>query len=1328
VDARDMDMDAELDARSREILGYLNFSSGAADAKFVANVNALFGRLEAAGSPLPAWRQLGAVLLARLEELRGSLEAFCRSEQAEAVLRLVFDHLLPAYRRFHGDLLFHQSDEALFRPMFIARACEAVLQQGPPWEETDRIVEGSLGRLNDFIGYRPVAVLRSEQKIQPYAHEWVRPIPIYVRGAGAAVGRYRDLVERALAILDVTDSSLLFQAYFDPAMLDELAFDPRAYDFDQPAGKRPNYMFGQWDMNALDQSGFCRRFVLQQVTLDGMLDRIEEAPRRVDRDELLFEAAAVLAGTVLMGSGVSGNRPHAHASTVSLPSLVQQIAEYRDRFYEQLLGRMAGRHGERLRAEAAQLRQPFGGARQHLNQYLADRRARQLQHVHLVHVFAQMGYTEAAWRQVEAVPVASARMRCDMHCRMIAAHRKTRQRRLAEAADELPGIEDVLLRGIQCGAIVDPWNILGFGGQFSLFPAPESSIHDHRVDELIDLVRRIFDGHVRLMQEAAAAGDEATASAVRDRMRQLAAWWDKYASTEVGDVEGFSGREIQESAEHVAEALRAWHQAGTAAGDLAFWRGRVERFQSPKAYALVVDALIEQRDPIASMALLVQWLSQADRIPLLTDTYSFHDLATQWMEDLWRADREDGFAASGRAAGLSRWALARKFLDYLEANADEYWRVPEFQLGGEPAGRPPNRRREDRPGEGDLDVEGDEEADDLYGAAYEGITYRDSTDDGFDGTIFDGAESETDFELVAEAERIVRRLAFLATVARLWRLAAVASLREGPAEGDRDEGLAGWLRQARANRQGLLDLLSRIHRYRIAPPRGTHEAMVEYDRRRAVKETLLNQVIAACVETEDAARMIRAALAQPPPAGEPDGWQSPAVRVLHALLRGDRGRVRRLWSGLVRVLLDEPLLYIALEKGGSPRRVVAARSIHRVLAQLLEYLPRLGMLRETCGLIDAIQEMEFEHPVGPGATTEFDQVFTIGCRGIVRCLVASSEKEGRAGRPEPSEGSDLRLIDHLDQTVEVLLHSWLTHSQGVRLSVLETVADADRWGMLKGFIERYGADLFTQKFMNLGNLRAILHEGVPAWLESLDEEPEMQEIKLVRDLRAGLPLEDAARWLGVAIEAVVENYGEYVDYNTTTTQSDRGEMLYTLLDFLRLKAEYDRVAWNLRPVVLAHEVLVRSGRSGAADVWLRAVAERTEQRAAQHLRRLASLVRKHGMRLRSVADRLGERFVRPLRIDRLRALVRPAVEELREGRPTTTFPILEEEVAEFTEENAGAGFELPSWLEALEQEVAEIESPRPTDPDSLDPYLPIPQVRLSTAQVRREIRAMMGES
>ena len=70
----------------------------------------------------------------------------------------------------------------------------------------------------------------------------------------------------------------------------------------------------------------------------------------------------------------------------------------------------------------------------------------------------------------------------------------------------LPEIDDLVHRAIECGALVDPWNILGFGGQFSLFPAIENSIHDHRIDELIDLMEDLFGLYARLQKEAAAGG------------------------------------------------------------------------------------------------------------------------------------------------------------------------------------------------------------------------------------------------------------------------------------------------------------------------------------------------------------------------------------------------------------------------------------------------------------------------------------------------------------------------------------------------------------------------------------------------------------------------------------------------------------------------------------------------------------------------------------------------------------------------------------------------------------------------------------------------------
>src|SRR5690606_29699636 len=108
-------------------------------------------------------------------------------------------------------------------------------------------------------------------------------------------------------------------------------------------------------------------------------------------------------------------------------------------------------------------------------------------HVELATQFARLGFSEAAMRQAEIVPAASARMVCQMQCLLTAGHRAADRGQLAEAFATLPQVENLLQRAIECGAVVDPWNILGFGGQFSLFPAMENSTSDLRVEELLDL-------------------------------------------------------------------------------------------------------------------------------------------------------------------------------------------------------------------------------------------------------------------------------------------------------------------------------------------------------------------------------------------------------------------------------------------------------------------------------------------------------------------------------------------------------------------------------------------------------------------------------------------------------------------------------------------------------------------------------------------------------------------------------------------------------------------------------------------------------------------------
>ncbi|HTU24716.1 MAG TPA: hypothetical protein VMF30_04935, partial [Pirellulales bacterium] len=605
-----------------ELLGYLNFSSGASDPEFLGSLDRLYRQIEGSGSERDdTYLVVRDRLRAHLPTLAGKAAAFRDTDQARAVIDLVFDHFAPAYRQFHRDLLAGQRDAALWRPFFLGRVAEAVLQAGAPWDETERVVAEARDKLDDFLGHRPVAVLRTPRKIEPYEHEWVRPIPLFVRGVGTSTGRYEWLIGRALDILRGIKRSIAAEAWFDVDLLDELAVDPREYDFDHPVNKRPNYHFGQWDPHHIDNQGRYRRFVLQQIMLDALAARVL-APGSLDPEELRFEAAAVLAGTILMASGTSGSGPDTHASTTTLGTLVQQIAAYRDAYYEELLAGAGGTHGERLRAEAQARRQPLAGARQHLNHFLARRRAAQLEHVHLALLFAAMGYPAAARRQADVVPTASARMRCQIGCQISAARLAIDRGELDAAATELLSIDKLLFRAIECGALVDPWNILGFQGQFSLFPAPENSVLDHRVDQLVELLDEIFAVAAQLWRASALRQATELQTTMARWMGTLAEWWDQFAATTVSAIEAFSGAEAYESALHVAQALEAWHKAGAASGDIAFWRAHVEDFSSPKAYALVVEALLDAGDLVAARALLVQWLSQASQLPLEQGEFS----------------------------------------------------------------------------------------------------------------------------------------------------------------------------------------------------------------------------------------------------------------------------------------------------------------------------------------------------------------------------------------------------------------------------------------------------------------------------------------------------------------------------------------------------------------------------------------------------------------------------------------------------------------------------------------------------------------------------------
>ncbi|QDV46244.1 hypothetical protein Enr13x_61530 [Stieleria neptunia] len=1349
----------------KRLAGYLNFSSGSSDPTIAALWNEAYYHASQ-GNPLtgtPAWLVLNNWIEQTLAGLAESTSAFADITQARDVSRLLLSELLPAYMDYHRDLLFHQEPEVLFNGFFLARAAESVLRLYSEQASTDDdedttsgLVFQAICELNDFVGYRPVAVLEN-RRCQPYPNEFVRPIPLYVHGAGVSAGPYFELITQTIAILQDSDPDVLRSASFDFQQLAELSLDPRAYDFDHPVNRRPNYHFGGWDERSVNPEGYYDRFVLRQVTLDSLLKRVSDQEQveiqGLSPDELMTEAATVLAGTILMASGISGWGPTAYSSDVTLSTLMKPIAEYRDAFYLDRLSKLTGDHRERLDAEQQVRRQPFGAARQNLNAALAERRAAQVQHVQLARLYARMGYPDAAGRQIDVVPAASARMICRIDCETTLGLRALRFGKLDQAMEVPQRVYDLIKRAIKCGALADPWDLIGFAGQFSLHPSPECSVHDSRADDLLYLIDQLFSYMAKVWSEAAARNDAASYESISKLYREVAEWWRQFGAHTVESLEAADPLESYDSARLVAQALRVWHEGGAAAGDVKFWAPHAEFFDSPRAYSLVISALLERYDFLPAMALLIHWLGNANEIGLRQGGNSLPRLAERWLMRL-RGQFEDESQDDAQRAGCEAseiWPLARKCFDYLEANAEDFWSAPRFELGDN--AKPPRDWERELAGE-NPDEENDPESGGLYDAAYDGVSYRDTTDDGVDGAIFEYSGDGSRDELEAEWKRLVDRLTFLQSLARMWSVAADIVITDGQDDAERAQdqllALRDWSQRAKVNRVGLLELLDAVREYKITPGGSDKESMRDYDRSRVLRDSLMERIIGTAVEMSDARRLICGAIiahVASHPSLRPDAADSEsstdqvageeagldemsaddvqAVKLYASLIAGDVESTRKLFPEYVDAISRENLLYIPISRGGDPVKIYLARLRQRVLRHLMHWLPRRGLVSEACRLIEVSRLMEQQNSVGIGAVTEFDSLFRDGFTALVDALTASVRQDRDYEELNGDENAIGEvLIPLVERLTETMLGSWLAHSQTLRLSPLETVNDRQSWERLVEFIRRYGDPIFTQVFLQLGNVRAILHQGVADWLQRVIDEDDAQiaDMQLFEDLRSGkLSMNQANRWITLVYETLIDHHAEYQDYNSTTTQSDRGDLVYMFMDFLRLRASYERIAWNLKPVMWAHEVLVGNGLENAAMMWRRSLSERIGAEAEKFVMRLRKMQKNYSMRMPTVADRILERFVQPMTIARMRALVKPAMRDAEAGRESSRFELLEEEAELLARTPTGAGLDVPAWLAALEEEVEQLakrSASSEIDPESL---MTIPIVPLAVDDLNDQL-------
>jgi hypothetical protein len=565
-------------------------------------------------------------------------------------------------------------------------------------------------------------------------------------------------------------------------------------------------------------------------------------------------------------------------------------------------------------------------------------------------------------------------------------------------------------------------------------------------------------------------------------------------------------------------------------------------------------------------------------------------------------------------------------------------------------------------------------------------------------------------------DRIGDRLLFISTMSKLWkfvteRLAGfvlvpknsdwqTAAVKSETGEitpetlADIEQHLSSWLSQVLTYSNGLELLLQKASAYKVPPPRGTTDSLMEYDRHRGIKEILLDRIVWTHVEIRDTQMTFEAYLGKLDDAEKRDLWELVVFGVNKAIFRCDVKAVKKEWGPMLKALVRETILYVPTSRGGSAAAIVRCRRIQQAIIRLLEYAPRLGLVTEMFKLLDTIQTMEEKNTVSPGAITEFDRLVESASRAITRCVSVSARswKFSKVKEKEHHQ-QNTALVDYMEQIIEHLLEFWLSHSRQIRISPVESITDKTYWDEIKHFIQRYGKDIFTQQNMGFGNLRAILHQGVDNYLQSLlkikQEEDEVEiASKLLDDLeKRRIDMRSAAGKLEIILESIAENYSEYVDYNSTTTHSDHGEKLFMLLDMLRVQVGYERISWNLKPVYWVHDSMIRAGCDEAAALWESAVGRRSVNAAEEHLRQYQRLSEKYGMWLPSVHERLQERFVRPLQIDRMCGLVPKAVRHNQTEEAKAAFDKLYAQIEIFAKDPMGVGFEMPEWLSLLRNEV-----------------------------------------
>jgi hypothetical protein len=204
----------------------------------------------------------------------------------------------------------------------------------------------------------------------------------------------------------------------------------------------------------------------------------------------------------------------------------------------------------------------------------------------------------------------------------------------------------------------------------------------------------------RRRSEAVARRLDAASQQIKKQFRELLDWWHAFATHTVAGVDAVNALDKFRDAEVVAGGrcgcgTRPARPLATSPSGAP----HADMFQSAtRLRDGARQAAPRHRDFVASRGLLIALAqpSVAGRSDESGDS-AFAVQAESWLVGLFRDS--PGNVPTTTQERRRRWSVARKFFDFLEVNAEDYWKVPDLELTESGSAGTRTKRRPRRDGD-----------------------------------------------------------------------------------------------------------------------------------------------------------------------------------------------------------------------------------------------------------------------------------------------------------------------------------------------------------------------------------------------------------------------------------------------------------------------------------------------------------------------------------------------------------------------------------------------------------------------------------------------------